>query len=878
MKAVFTLLRFAFRVVLHAYPRSFLEAHGTEMTADFRRRLEGEEETRGTLAALAYGARSIAAVLPSAIRVRTDGAHRGVFDLRSVARSLRRAPGFSALSVLILGTGVAGSAVVFSVLYGVLLDPLPYVDADRTVVVWTLNTRQGLRDGSSYLNVEDWSARSRTIEEWALYGRPAFSRRTQMVNGEPVRLDVGQVSASFFKILGVEPILGRTFSEEEEYGGTTAVVISESMWREQFGERTDVVGQSIVLDDMPREILGVMPGDLALPLPTTRVWESHGVGTGWPENKRSRGLDAFVVLGRLAPGASVGEAGTELAAIAADLQEEYPANRDLSVDVAPLMSELTGEEVPRTLWLMQVGALLVLLAVAVNVAHLWVLRGLDRRADMAVRLSLGASKGRVAGGLFAEGAALTLLATAAGLVVAALLLEPLLPFLPADLPRKDGIVLQGPVIAITGLVALAVGMVASGLSAVVALRGSLLSAAWGRHGPSGKRSTLRGGFVVAQMAMATTLTVATGLFFESFNQLRSLDLGMDPEGLLVARVEVGFDRYPDAESVTALHDQVLERVRAAPGIRSSGAISDFAFRRFPDAVITPEERAGETDLAQVPIMQDAVTPGALESMGVRLRSGRLFEMGETRPQEGDRPMVVTRSFVDAYWPGGEGVGRRFQWGAYDPERPWNVVVGVVDDIRRGSLSDSPPAQVFGLGPSWHISYLLRPDGDPTTGVSVLRAALAEVDARAAISWARPATEIVGERFTLWKLRSLTAAGAGGLVALLALVGMYGLLRESVVRRRFEIGIRMALGAAPVAVRNAVVRRGLRLAVTGVLAGLVLVALSYRLVRAFLFEVSPFSPGVAAAAALVLLSMAGLASWLPARWASDVDPARCLDDA
>ena len=873
------LLKAAFRAMLHLYPRPFLRAHGAEIRDNFARRLEEERSAHGVVAAGWYGIRSSASVVPSAVRVRTDGAHKGVLDLHSVLRSLRRAPGFSVLSVLILGTGVAGSAAVFSVLYGVLLDPLPYADSDRTVVVWTYNTRQGLRDGSSYLNMEDWADRSRTVEEWAYYGRPAFSRRTQILNEEPIRLDVGQVSASFFDVLGVQPVLGRTFSTDEEYAGTTDIVISEALWRDQFGARPDVVGQSIILDERPREILGVMPSTLALPLPTTSVWESHGIGTGWPEDKKSRGLDAFVALGRLAPGASVEEAEAELVAIASDLEDEHPENRDLSVEVASLMSELTGQEIPRTLWLMQIGALLVLLAVVVNVAHLWILRGLDRRADMAVRLSLGASRGRVAGGLFAEGTVLTALATLAGLATAAVLLEPLLPLLPANLPRRDGIALQGPVVGITVVVALAVGMLASGLSAALAVRGSMVSAAWGRQGQSGKRSALRGGFVVTQMAMATTLSIATGLFFQSFNQLRSMDLGMDPEGLLVARVEVGFDRYPDAASVTALHDQVLERVRSTPGIRSAGAISDFAFRRFPDATITPEERVGDTDIPQVPVMTDAVMPGALESMGVRLQSGRLFESGETRPAEGDRPVVVTRSFIEAHWPGASGLGNRFQWGAYHPERPWNAIVGVIDEVQRGNLAEAPPAQVFSLGPSWHISYLIRPAGG-TAGEALpaLRESLRSVDPGAAIAWARPAGEIVGERFSLWRLRSLMAAGAGGLVAVLALVGMYGLLRESVVRKRFEIGIRMALGAAPQAVRNAVVGRGLRLAAAGVAAGLIAVGLSYRLVQAFLYGVSPFNPVVAVSVTALLMALAAVASWLPARWASDVDPARCLDEA
>lgn len=867
-----------FRVALVLYPKSFRARFGERMLEDFTARRRRTRDQEGRFAAVAWGLWALVGLLPSAARVRARSLGSWQGDLTGVSASLRRTPTTTALSVAILCVGVGGASLIFSLVYGTLLRPLPYDGAERTVVVWTLNTRQDQIDGSSYLNMADWEARSRTVEQWAFYVRPNFTDRTLTGDGEPARIQVGAVDARFFRLLGVAPLLGRAFTVQEERSRAPVVVLSHALWSDRFGRDPGVLSKTLELDGQPRRIVGVMPPDLQLPSPGTLAWEPHSLLTGWPDDPGGRRTDAFVALAKLLPGTSVEAARSELAAIAADLRAEFPDdNQDLGVLIRPLLDELTGQELPRTLWLLQSAALLVLLAVAANLGHLWLVRGLSRRQELAVRMALGAPRGRLVRLLFAEGAILTVLGTVSGLALAALLRPPLLRMLSPVLPRSMDVGLQPLVLAATSGAALLVGAFASLSSARLATRvspGLSVSDPARAVAPRvGRR--LRVGFVVIQMALAVSLVLGAGVLLKSLRAVEQVDTGMDLANVLVGRVELPRSRYTDPESRGRFPRDVVARLEEMPGVEAAGAVSDFLFHRFPDASVTPEGGALDDAAGRAPIMADFVVPGYFRAVGTPLTRGRALEDADDVEPGAQRPVVVNEAFARTFWPGQDALGRRFQWGTYREDKAWMVIVGISADARRGGLDRPAIPQAFLIRSDTNWDLTVRVAGDPLAAVPLLRQAVHDVDPAVALSWIAPGATLVDRGLRPWRLRSGVGLLAAGLVVTLALLGMYGLLNEGVLSRRFEIGLRLALGASPRAVGAGVLRQAMAYAALGLAAGVTFTAVVSRALSSFLYGVSPLDPATLLSGAVGLLGVAALVSWLPARHATRIDPARCL---
>ena len=869
----------AFALLLLCYPPDFRARFGERMTDDFRARGRYALESSGRVGQLGYFAWALVGLLPSAGRTWLATLRGWAADTRGTLSALRRAPLHAGLSVVILAAGVGGSCLIFSVLYGTLLRPLPYADPDRTLVVWTWNQRQGLQDGSSYLNMADWEARSAAVAEWGFFYRPNFTDRTLTRDGaDPLRISVGSVDAGFFDVLGVEPLLGRTFSEAEETAKQPVAVISHGLWVDHFGSDPDVVGKSLQFDGSLRTVVGVMPSELRLPTAATSAWEPHSLRTSWPHYLGQRGDDAFVALARVRSDVDVEAAQAELDAIAAELQREFPEeNENLGVLTRPLLSELTGDDLPRTLWLFQVAAGLVLAAVAANLGHLWLVRALGRRRELAVRLALGAGGGRLVRLLLAEGLLLSVLGAALGLAGAGVLMGPTVGVLADYLPRSAEVGLHPMVAGVSFAAALLVGSVASFVSAVVATRipvSAVLSEGARSVGSSRVRS-LRAGFVVAQMGLATLLVLGAGLMLKSLDNLRSVDPGLDTSGVVVARIELPVERYEDAVALDAFVDDVLSRLRDSPGVEEAGAVSDFLFQRFPDGSITPED-SESADVPRVPMMVDWVTPGFFESVRLQVVRGRALTDADHVPSGEPRSVVINEAFARVFWPTQDPVGRRFQWGAYREDKNWHTGVGVAADTRRGGLDNAPIPQAYTVSSLRELDLTVRMSrGDPLAGIPLIRGAVAAVDPGVALTWVTPAESLLSGGLDPWRLRSAIALLAAALVVLLALLGMYGLLNEGVWSRRFEIGVRLALGAAPGTVGLRVLAQGLGYASVGLALGVVFTAAVSRALGSFLYEVSPLDPTTILVAGTGLFALAALVSWVPARRATRVDPARCL---
>ncbi len=791
-------------------------------------------------------------------------------DLRHALRALRRSPGTTAVALLTLALGIGAGAVVFSAVHAVLLRPLPYAEPERLVEFWLTAPAKGLPvvdlPEALYVHLRD---RSRAFETIAIYTGTGFN----LAGGDDAERLLGtNVAGEFFDVLGARPLHGRTFRPEEETPGNNLVaILGHGLWQRRFGGDPAILGRAIDLDGLPTVVVGIMPPGFHFP-DRTELWVPIGV------DPDSVDCWCYSALGRLAPGATAADAAREIGRLADDfrkLREPAAAAGELSLAVTvPLASRLTGEvRAPLLVLLGAVGT--VLLIACANLGNLLLARSAARSREFAVRCSLGAGPWRIARRLLVESMLLGLAGAAAGLLLAAWGARAVEPVVLERLPHLEGIALDRTVLtfAIAAALATALGSgLAPALGAARVPVGSVLKAGARGTASRGDRR-LAHAFVVAQFALSLVLLAATGLLIESFRHLLAVDPGFRAENVLAARLSLPYDRHPDP---AAFHDRLLERLRTLPGVEAAAITQTAPFGRgdHQHEFVVEGREPGPGEPIPVASIRP-VSPDYFAAVGTRLLAGRAFTAGDGAAAP---PVaVVDQSLARRYWPDGEAVGRRIRHGDV-ANNPWLTIVGVAAPIKHRRL-DGPTAPYIyrphGQDPRWGVDLVVRTAQPAAAIVPLLRSELRALDPTVPLYDLRSLADAVGRSVSTRRLTNRLLAGFAAAALVLAALGIYGVTALAVAGRRHEFGIRIALGAVPAAVARLVLYRGLRLALPGVLLGLLGAAWVGRLLASLLFAVAPLEPRVLAVVTAVLVATALVACALPARRATRADPLAAL---
>jgi len=794
-------------------------------------------------------------------------------DGRFALRSFLRQPGFTAIAVLVMAIGIGAVTVMFSTLQAVVLRPLPYAEPDRLVWLWSL-TPANQQNTVSAVDYLDYREALDGFESLASY----FALRANAVltgDGEPARVSWTLVSHNFFATLAVRPAVGRFFvPAEEEPGAPDVVVIGHALWQRRFGGRPDVLGTPLTIGGQPYEIVGVAPAAFDFPQ-GVELWTpmKHDL-----QPAQGRGNRNFRMFGRLASGATIDQARTEASVVAARIAETYPAEDEgWSVQLQPMHEVFFGAYRPAMLALLGAVTLLLLIACA-NVSSLVLARAVSRRHEIAVRLSLGASRRRVAGQLLVEGVALAVLGGALGLVLSVAGIQALKALAPPTLPRVTDIGLDRTVVAValaaSVLSGLIVALVPAVRSGAIVLADVLRQGARVTEERAGLR--LRSALVVAQVALSAALLVGAGLLARSLVRLYQVDPGFRPEALLLTEVQLPGDRYDTPDKRAAFFTEVRERLTALPDVVDVTGAELLPFTlsgrwntvwradRPPQSV---EERVGA--------QRQIVTRGYFQTLGIPILRGRNFEPAD-RP---DAPpvVVINQALAELFWPGedplGAGLVLTFTGG------PPAEVVGIVADIRQRGPDDAPR-------PTFYVSYeqfpfmddvklAVRARGDAGAIADGVRDTIRAMDPTLALARFDTMESLFSERVALPRFRAWLLSLFSVIALVLAVTGLYGVLAYFVTQRTNELGIRLALGADAAGLVRLVVGKGMTLALVGIVLGLPGGYAGARLVQSLLFETAPLDPAILASVAVALTLAALLACVVPALRATRVDPLTAL---
>ncbi len=801
-------------------------------------------------------------------------------DLRYALRSLAKSPGFTFLTLLTLALGIGANSGIFTVVNAVLLRPLQYREPDRLVVA--RETYSGGTVGTvSGPNFLDWRDRSRSFEGMTASRGFALSL---LEGGEPEDIRSAQVTAEFFQVLGVDPVLGRGFLPGEDQGQPAVVVIGEQLWRTRFNADGGILGRVLTLGGRPYTVVGVAPEGLIYP-GRSQMWIPLGFGVGRASDRDSHSYD---VVGRLKPGVTIEQAQADLAAIARALEKEEPAtNSGRSAITVPLDNDTIGGARPALLMLTGAVALVLLIACA-NVANLFLARAATRHREIAVRAALGAGRWRLARQVLVEAVTLAGAGGVLGLLLASWAVDVLVALQPRGIPRLQEIGIDGAVLGFTLAVSLAVGVVfgvvpALSLSAqdpADSFRGEGRGTSAGRQ-----RSRFRAALVVAQISLALVLVVGAALLIVSLRRLTDVDPGFRPRGAVVWDLTIPTAKYADAEVQRNFVARLIDGLEAIPGVSQVGTVfflplgsgdasGDISIEGDAPSAPGQERYAGYR----------MVAGNFLEAMGLEVRRGR--KIGPEDAAGTPAVAVVNETLVRKFFGDRDPIGQRITFGAADEEAVWREIVGVVGDTRHRDLATDPFAEVYvpslQLEPDfWAIftpiplSFVVRSDRPVEALAPEIKAAIREVDPEQPISRVRPAAELITDSVARQRFSVLLLTVFGGLALTLAAVGVYGVMAYALSQRTRELGIRLVLGARASSVWTLVLRQVLAMALAGVGIGLLAALALGRLVSSLLYEVSPNDPGVLAVVALLLSTISLVACLVPAIRATRVDSIEAL---
>ena len=801
-------------------------------------------------------------------------------DVTGAIRGLIKSPGFAAASLITLALGIGATSAIFSVVKAVLITPLPYSQPERTVQIftkWISFEKTWIADQE----VVDFRTMSKTMTAIGAWGT---GQQNLTGDGDPLRVGVGFVTANLFDVLGVRPMMGRAITPQEDVpNGPQVVVLGYPLWQSRYGADPNVVGRTVMINEVPVQVIGVMPEGFRLPTDfndeaaqPTEMWRP----VAWDMTQLSRN-HGFYAVATLAPGQTAASATDELRAMTTRLTEQgaYPKQMQFTAFAVPIEEEIRGGIKP-AMWLLMGAVGFLLLIACANVANLLLVRGDARLREMAVRTAIGAAPDRLVRQLLTESVVLALAGALLGLGLASAGLRILMAIDPTSLPPLAPIRLDWPVVAFTLVLGVATTIVFGLAPALRTLRVNLVESLreGGQATVGGHRQRLRSLLVVAEVTLAVVLVIGAALMVKSLAALGRIDLGFRTENMLTMRVSVPQARYDTPEKVVNFYRQLNEKVRAQPGVQSAGfvrvlplatTIGDFGldvdgFQESPG-----RNAKGDWQIA---------TDGAFEAMGTTLLRGRWFTPADT---ETAQPVaVINETLARTYWKNPEdAVGGRIRVGAQ--RNPWLTVVGMVADERHNGVTGVVKEKFYVPHTQWHIAtggnlirggfLVVRTAGDPMAVAASVRAQVRELDPNIPVANIRPMTEVVSTALATPRLTGFMMGAFAAIALTLAAVGIYGVLSYLVARRTHEIGIRLAVGADRMQVLTMVLRQGLTLAGIGIIAGLVAAFVLTRLMQSLLYQVRPSDPETFILVSFALVGVAFVASVVPAYRATRVSP-------
>jgi predicted permease len=797
--------------------------------------------------------------------------------LRHGARMMARRPGITAVLVLTLALGIGANSAIFSVVDAVLLQPLPYENPGELVYLYEHNFAKGYnRFSISIHNFIDWRSQSRLFEDMA-----AYNYRTANLTGgaEPRRIRYTSVSVNLFQLLGVAPILGRSFlPDEDRQGRDNVVLLSHKFWQEYFGGDTAVIDGTIRLHGSSYTVVGIMPASFAFPSPDVQLWKPMLRDPELFPGDRTRHFAH--AIGRMGPGVSLEQAQIEMNTIADRLAREYPRLRGWGVAVESLHYSMVynNRAVLLILW---AAVTLVLLIACSNVANILLAQATSREKEMAIRSALGAGRLRIAAQTLTETVSLALVSGAAGVALAFWGVR-WLPQLAGDsLPHLDKVALDWRVMAFTALAAVTTGILIGLIPAVQASKTDLNVSLkeGGRTSAPGGRSRFQNLLVMGEVALALVLLISAGLVILSFMNLWRADAGFDPNKVLTFRYSLPSSAYPSQEHRSSFHQQLIERIRTLPEVESAAAISHLPLGGEYDFWGFSINGRPAEDTADASLMIRQITPNYFQTLRIPLLKGRVLTM--TDRAGGETVMVISKSMVSKYWPGEDPIDKHIRFGGPPALHAleWRIV-GVVEDVPSSSLDVAPKATVYVPQDQFpytnsSMSVALRAKTDPVGMVGAVRAELASMDDDLPIFNLITMNEIRGDSVAQRRFGMLLLGIFAAVALVLAVLGIYGTISYMVGQRTREIGIRMAMGAQKRHILRMTVRHGLILTAMGMLVGLGGAVALTRYLSSLLFGISGTDLSTFIAVSVLLFAVALLASYVPARRAAEIEPITAL---
>jgi putative ABC transport system permease protein len=800
-------------------------------------------------------------------------------DLKFAVRSFLRSPRFSIPAVVALALGIGATSAIFSVVRGVILEPLPYNDPDRIVAIWERRVdRAQSRNVIAPANYVAWRERATSFE---FLGMVQGSTQNIILNGQPEEVAGYRASPDALKAFGTEPLLGRIYTPEEDLPGNDRVIIvSHNFWQSRLGGRSDVLGVSLTTNGQPRTVIGVMPPNFTIEGQPTAYLIPYGVTV--EQMRAAAGRGSSHGIAKLKPGVSFDRADSEMKALMSQLEVEAPRrNTNWSITLVPI-HEQTVDQIRPALYVLSGAVLLVLLIACVNVANLLLARSTIRQRELGLRTALGAARGRLIRQMLTESMLLSLVGGLAGLGMAVFFHRGLLALV-ADripVPRLDQVSLDATVIGFTLVLSIVTGLIFGVVPAVFATgNANEVLREGGRHGGGPRARRALGTLVVAEVALSLVLLAGAGLLIRSFMALQQVNTGMRTEGLFTARVSVSGPRYVNNSAASAgFYTDVLTRITAIPGVSSAAAVS-FLPMNGPSIgtsffrIDRPEPPSGQQPSTDI----RPVTPGFFKTMGIPQLSGRDFSAADT--WESPPVVIVSESLVRQLYPGEDPLGKRLSIFIGGSPRPNGAeIVGVVADIRASNLTDDirnalymPHTQL----PIGLMTFVVRTSLEPLSLTSSVAAAVREVDPMLPLAEVASMEDVVGATLARPRTVSTLLAVFAFLALVLAGVGVYGVMAYSVSQRTQEIGVRMALGATTGSVFKMMIGDAMKLVTVGLVVGVIAAAWLSQFLASMLFQVGRFDAVTFAITSIVLALVATFASYVPARRGMRVTPVEAL---
>ncbi|HJZ68918.1 MAG TPA: ABC transporter permease [Blastocatellia bacterium] len=794
-------------------------------------------------------------------------------DLTYGIRVLLKNPGFTIVAVIALTLGIGADSAIFSVVNAVLLRPLPYPESDRLVI---LRERSPQLEGMSvaYPNFIDWREQNTTFENIGVFrGRQSYNLTGV---GEPERLVGAQVSADVFAALRVASSAGRVFNNDEDKPGASPVaVLSHGLWQRRFGGDLGILDQTLTLNDVSFTVIGIMPADFQFPGRGIDLWTPAGQAAANPDWQQRGNHPGLAGIARLKPSVTLAQVREDMDIIAANLEKQYPdSNTGGRVSVTPALENAVRTIRPALLVLLgAVGS--VLLIACANVANLLLARSATRQKEMAIRTALGASRWRIVRQLLTESVLLSFVGGALGLLLARWGVKLIIAISPNSIPRSREINLDGRVVAFTigvsVLTGIIFGLVPALQSSKPDLNETLKEAG---RGSTGSRHLFRSGLVVSEVALTMVLLIGAGLMIRSFYRLLQVNPGFNYDHLLTFNISLPQKKYPEDQQRINFYDQVVDRLRALPGVESVGLATGLPLGNNGWQTSFVVDGQPPPEPGKLPLTEFAVTsPDYFQTMGITLLKGRNFSEQDKKDSPG--VTLIDEEFARRYWPDEEAIGKRIKPGGNDPRNPLFEVIGVVRRVRMEGLNQEsnrvqsyrPFRQVVQSA----MTVVARTSTDPTSLFSAVRREVLAVDPNQPIYNLNTMEQIRADSIAPDRLNLMLLGAFAAVALILAAVGIYGVMAYSVTQRTHEIGIRMALGAGQGDVLGMVVGQGMKLASVGLAIGLGGAWLATRAMAGLLFGISATDPATFAAISVVLAGVALGACFVPARRATKVDP-------